>query len=625
MKLSRKFLNDYIDLGAITSLDIANKMVLVGNEYESITKLSNATGVIVGHVLECVKHPESTKLSICKVDTGDAIKQILCGAPNVSTGQKVIVAQIGAILGDIEIKEAKLAGMVSEGMICSLLELGIESKYLTEEDKNGIHVLSDDAIVGSNPVINLNLDDEVIDFELTSNRGDLLSVIGMAYEVGAIYDKKVNLPETNVVMTDSNINDTYKLNVEINEVPLYLAKLVQNVTIGDSLEHIKSRLIASGIRPINNVVDISNYVMLEYGQPLHFFDADKLGTNLGVRFATTGESLTTLDGTNRILSTEDIVITSDNKPVALAGVMGGLDTEVDLNTKNILIESAIFNPLNIRNTSKRILRSEASNRFEKGIDPNVSIVALNRASYLLNQVAGGKVLSGILTHDTINKDSREITVSLEEVNRVLGMDLVSEEILKIFSKLGFKASFNNDFKVIVSTRRLDVTIKEDLIEEVGRIHGYDNLIGKLPLVNIKRGAYSKKQTLVNEINHIMTSLSLNQVITYSLGRDSDATKYATQAFDKVSVLSPISEDKKVMRQSLITGLYNVYDYNKARNTKNILIYEVGNVYYNNNNYIENTHVAGLLYGEYLSNNWQKQKVKVDFYLVKGMMETYLII
>ena len=408
-------------------------MVFAGNEYESISKLCNAQGLVIGKVLECVNHPDSDHLHICQVDIGDSIKQIVCGAPNVRAGILVIVAKEGATLpGGITIKKTSLAGTESEGMICSLAELGLDSKYLTEEDKNGIHILENDAIVGEDPLKYLELDDEIIDFELTANRADLLSVMGMAYEVGAIYNRKIKFPDTTYEATKENINDQYQLDVKTSDCSIYLGKLVHNVTIKESPKFIKSRLMASGIRPINNVVDISNYVMLEYGQPLHFFDADKLGNHIIVRKANAQEEITTLDGIKRSLMDSDIVIANEKEAVALAGVMGGLDTEVENDTKNIFIESAIFNPINIRYTSKRILRSEASNRYEKGIDPNRTEEALNRACYLLNKYASGEVTDDILTYDKSEKESKKIEISLEKINAVLGYELTDQQEKDVF-------------------------------------------------------------------------------------------------------------------------------------------------------------------------------------------------
>ena len=620
MKLSRNFLNDYIDLDNIKTEDIATKMVFAGNEYENVYKLVEANNLVVGEVVSCEKHPESNKLSICKVNLGDIEKQIICGASNVGVNKKVIVAKVGAeLFGGIKIKEATLAGYTSSGMICSLLELGIEPKYLSEVDKEGIHVLDNNAIVGDDPIKYLNFDDEVIEFELTSNRSDLLSVFGMAYEVGALFNRKVNIKEPIVKVVNENID--FNLEVKTDKCLMYLGSFAKNIVIKESPNFIKARLIASGIRPINNVVDISNYVMLETGQPLHFFDLDKI-SKIEVRQAKKDEVITTLDEIERTLNEEDIVI-CDSKPIALAGVMGGLDTEVTSDTKNIFIEAAIFDSVSVRNTSKKTLRSESSNRFEKGLDPNRVRYAIKRASELLQIYADATILEKVLVHDQTSKEEKVINISLDDINKVLGMNLTKEDVSKVFDLLAFKYSFKDIFNVNIPTRRLDINIKEDLIEEIGRIHGYDNLEGKLPLVNVKRGTYSKKASLIKELRKLMSSVSLNQVLTYSLLKEDEVYNFVKAKKELIKLISPMSEDKKVLRQSIINGLLGVYEYNNARGINDINIFEIGSIYYKEDIYKEDTYLSGLLSGNYLYNNWQGKKVEVDFYLLKGIIENIM--
>ncbi|MDD2434959.1 MAG: phenylalanine--tRNA ligase subunit beta [Bacilli bacterium] len=626
MKLSKKFLNDFIDIENIDYHELADKMVLVGNEYESIKRISEATNVVVGYIKECRKHPESTKLSICKVDIGDKVVQILCGAPNVKQDQYVAVAKVGAILpGNVEIKKAQLAGMESNGMICALDELGIDSKYLTEEDKTGIHPLMGIPEIGEDAIKYLGYDDEVIDFELTANRGDLLSIRGMAYEVGAIYGKEVKLPDTKVEEIKDNIKDEHTLTVKTDNCSIYLAKKVKNIKIMESPNFIKSRLMASGIRPINNVVDISNYVMLEYGQPLHFFDADKIGRDVIVRMANQGETLVTLDGKERTLSDRDIVIANPEGAVGLAGVMGGLNTEITSDTNSIFIESAIFDPIHIRNTSKEILRSEASNRYEKGIDPNGSLLAINRACYLLHKYAEGEVVSDILVHDKANKEDKIIAITLNKINNILGMDLETKEVEKIFKDLGFESiTKNNTFKVSVPTRRLDINIEEDLIEEVGRLYGYENLVGKQPITSIKQGSYSRKDKMVKMIRTRLEALNLNQVITYSLVSEKEADQFDINNHEKIVISNPMSEDKKIMRVSLIPSLLSVFKYNLARNIKDINLFEIASSYYKKDDkYVEETLISGLMYNHYYTNNHQNKIIKTDFYVLKGVIENLL--
>ena len=626
MRVSKSFLNDYIKVDDLDFNEVANKMVLAGNEYESVEKISEATGIVVGHVLECEMHPESKKLHICKVDLGNEVVQILCGAPNMRQGIKVPVATVGAKLPNgMEIKKAKLAGMDSNGMCCSLEELGIESKYMSEEDKTGIHVLPDDAPVGADAIHYMGYDDEVIDFELTANRGDLLSILGMAHEIGAIYNRLVTYPENQPKVLKENINDNMTIDVQTENCPIYLGKIVKDVVIKDSPEWMKERLMASGIRSINNVVDISNYVMLEYGQPLHFFDKDRLGDKVIVRMAEENEKLKTLDGQERTLKTSDIVIANEKEAVALAGVMGGLSTEVEMDTKNIFVEAAIFEPIHIRYTAKSILRSEASSRYEKGIDPNRTKEALNRACYLLEKYADGKVYDGILTHDKTSKEDKKIEVTLDKINAVLGMELKKEEVIDVFTRLGFKVKENHAvFHVSVPTRRLDINIKEDLIEEVGRIYGYEHVVGKLPVLETKEGSYSKKELLTKELHHRLQGLGLTEVITYSLVRKEDANKYTNYQNEDITLLDPLTEDRKYLRKSLIPSLLNVWEYNISRNQKNVAIYESGNIYYKENEeYIEKPMISGLLYGIGTNNLWQQEKIVVDFYYVKGIIENIM--
>ena len=338
MKLSLNFVKDYVDLDeSLTVHQIAEDMTRVGNEYDSAEKLINATNLVIGKVLTCEMHPDSDHLHVCTVDIGTEVLHIVCGAPNVAKGQKVIVAKAGAELPDGTIKKGMIRGQESNGMICALFELGIDKKFLSEEDKTGIHVLPDDAPVGKDPVEYMKLNDDVIDFDLTANRGDLLSILGMAYELGAIYDKKVKDIDLSHKESGEDLNKSFKLNVNTPNCSLFLARKVENVEIKESPEFIRHRLIASGIRPINVVVDISNYVMLECGQPLHFYDADRLNGVLEVRQANKNEKLTTLDENERTLDETDLVISNGKESIGLAGVMGGLSTEVENTTKNIII------------------------------------------------------------------------------------------------------------------------------------------------------------------------------------------------------------------------------------------------------------------------------------------------
>ena len=619
MRVSNSWLKELVDVD-VDAKEIADNMLRVGNEYESINELCPATGLVVGRVVSKRPHPDSDHLNICEVDLGDKIYQIVCGAPNVEVNQKVIVSKVGAKLPAGEIKQTVIRGVESNGMICSLAELGLESKYVREEDKKGIHVLPEDAPVGIDAKEYLGLNDIYVDYDLTANRSDLLSMLGMAYEVGAIYDKKVKLPVNSVSEISDKTSNYIDIECKTNECKAYMSRIVRNVSIKESPDFIKSRLMSCGIRPINNVVDISNYVMLEYGQPLHFFDLDKVGNKVVIRQASNGEEITTLDGIKRILKDSDIVICDKEKPIALAGVMGGLDSEVTMDTKNILIESAIFNPYNIRYTSKEILRSEASIRFEKGVDPSRTKEALNRAAYLLNMYADGEILSGIVGFNNKDLDDKEIEITTEKINKVLGMEVSTEEIKSIFSRLGFSyKEKDNIFKVYVPSRRLDISIKEDLIEEVGRIHGYDNMKGKLPVLPIKSGRYLPKNKYIKDIKNRLYSLGLNEVITYSLVNKDEIEMFKDKSFEYIKVLSPLTEDKSIMRYSLIPSLLKISDYNISRNIKDVCIFETSKIYYMEEGYKEINKLGILMTGSYVEKTWEN-KIFVDFYTIKGVLE-----
>lgn len=619
MKLSLNFVKDYVDID-VPVKTLAEDMTRVGNEYDYAGNLIEATKLVIGEVVSCKDHPDSDHLHVCKVNIGKEVLNIVCGAPNVREGLKVIVALDGACLpGDVKIKKGNIRGEESNGMLCSLQELGIENKFLTDADKNGIHELGNDAVIGEDPIKYLKLDDSVIDFELTANRGDLLSILGMAYEIGAIYDKKVKDIDLSYNEQGKDINNKFSIEINTDNCSLFLSKKAENVVIKESPDFIKNRLIASGIRPINNVVDISNYVMLEVGQPLHFYDADRLENKLEVRMASGNEKLTTLDNVERILDENDIVISDGEKAIGLAGVMGGLTTEVENDTKNVIIESAIFNSVKVRKTSKKILRSEASNRFEKGLDPKRTYMAIERACHLLEKYADAKIVTGLVKYDTTNKENKDVVIKVSDINNVLGTKLKKEEILDVFRRLDFKCT-SEDEKITVSvpSRRLDISIKEDLIEEVGRIYGVDNIEGKLPSLPMKAGSFDKT---TREIRNKMISLGLNETLTYILVNDKDVNKYVVDEFESLKLLAPMTEERNTLRNSILPSLLKVYEYNKARNIKDISIFEIGKGFYKKQEeYKEEAKLASVMCGEYYLG---LNKAEVDFYVIKGVVEEIL--
>ncbi len=620
MKLSINFLKDYIDLDEnIDVKQLAEDMTNAGNEYDEAGKLINATKLVIGEIKECEDHPDSDHLHCCKVDIGTEVLDIVCGAPNARKGLKVILAQNGAELPGGTIKKGVIRGAESNGMMCSMAELGLENKFLSEVDKAGIHELPADAPVGADPIAYMQMNDSVIDFDLTANRGDLLSILGMAYEVGAIYDKKVKDIDLSHKENSEDINDSFKVNVNTENCSIFLAKKVKNVTIKESPDYIKSRLIASGIRPINNVVDISNYVMLETGQPLHFYDADTLKGCLEVRMAEEGEKLTTLDNIERTLKEEDIVISNGEKAIGLAGVMGGLETEITDNTKNIIIEAAIFDNVKVRRTSNSILRSEASNRFEKGLDSNRTYMAIERACNLLEKYAEAEVVGNIAKYDTTDRSDKSIDITAKNINAILGMQITEQEILDVFRRLGFTTTVKDDIITVnVPKRRIDISIKEDLIEEVGRIYGVNNIKGKLPDIAPKMGSYDKVE---RQIRNKMINLGLNETLSYVLVPENEAKMFTKDDTEVVKLLAPLSEDKNTLRHSLTVALHKIYKYNKARSNKDVSIFEIGKAFQKQNEeYGETKKLAALMSGDYYVG---MEKRKIDFYVIKGIAEEIL--
>ena len=476
MAISMNWVKDYVDLDGVDLKELANKITKAGVNVEKVIT-NNLNNLVVGNVLEC-SDIEGTHLHLCKVDDGKEVRQIVCGAPNVKEGIKAILALPGAVLPhDITIKVGKIRGFESEGMLCALSELGLEEEN-GENRKKGIYILPSDAKTGDDALNYLGTNDTIYELDLNPNRNiDCTNHLGFAYEVASVLGKKVNLPSISTNPIKDNIYSYFSLDIETDNCTLYNSKMFMDVEIKESPSFIKERLINAGMRPINNVVDISNYVMLECGQPLHFFDKDKLGKKITVRMANDKEEIVTLDGKTRELICDDIVITDGKRAVCIAGVMGGENTEVDYNTKNILIESAIFNPYNTRYTSLRLnLRSEASLRYERGLNYENTSFAIERACHLLEKYANGKVLSGTITVDKIEKNIKKAKVTKDDVNKTLGLLMTNEDIERSLNNLGFEYEKDNDlYTVTIPNRRLDVEPhKQDLIEEIGRLYGYDS-------------------------------------------------------------------------------------------------------------------------------------------------------
>ncbi|MBQ1786070.1 MAG: phenylalanine--tRNA ligase subunit beta, partial [Turicibacter sp.] len=632
MLVSVNWLSQYIDLNDIDPKELAEKITRTGIEVESVNILSDATNVVIGYVEERIQHPNADKLSVCQVNVGgeDGVVQIVCGAKNVAKGQKIIVAKPGAVLpGNFKIKKSKLRGEESNGMCCSLKELGIEQKLVPTAYADGIFVCADDAPIGMDALEYLKFHDTVIELGLTPNRMDCLSMYGVAYEVAAILSREVKFDEVTVTEVKEAASDLIKVTSKTQKAPMYLSRVVKNVEIKESPQWLQARLIAAGMRPKNNVVDITNYVMLEMGQPLHAFDYDTITSKeIVVREAVAGETMKTLDGQDRELAEGDIIITDGQNPIAIAGVMGGESTEVTDTTTNVLLESAIFDRLSVRKTSTRLgLRSESSARFEKGIDPLRTELAINRAAQLLAELANGEVCTGIVSHNELTIEPVSIEITAAKINSVLGTNMSNEEVADVWTRLNFTYDLNNDiFTVHVPSRRLDITIVEDLIEEAGRIYGYDNIPTTLPATDIK-GGYKPIQLVRNKAHQTLMACGLTQVITYSLTSPEKAEQFLSLPASKkelVKLAMPMSEDRSCLRQSTIPQLLEVVRYNNARTMDNVAVYEIGKVYgQENGTYIEETKISGAVTGQIITNKWQAKVEKVDFYVAKGYVDAVL--
>ncbi|CYC22466.1 Phenylalanyl-tRNA synthetase beta chain [Staphylococcus aureus] len=630
MLISNEWLKEYVTIDDSVS-NLAERITRTGIEVDDLIDYTkDIKNLVVGFVKSKEKHPDADKLNVCQVDIGeDEPVQIVCGAPNVDAGQYVIVAKVGGRLpGGIKIKRAKLRGERSEGMICSLQEIGISSNYVPKSFESGIYVFSESQVPGTDALQALYLDDQVMEFDLTPNRADALSMIGTAYEVAALYNTKMTKPDTTSNELELSANDELTVTIENEDkVPYYSARVVHDVTIEPSPIWMQARLIKAGIRPINNVVDISNYVLLEYGQPLHMFDQDAIGSQqIVVRQANEGEKMTTLDDKERELLTSDIVITNGQTPIALAGVMGGDFSEVKEHTSNIVIEGAIFDPVSIRHTSRRLnLRSESSSRFEKGIATEFVDEAVDRACYLLQTYANGKVLKDRVSSGELGAFITPIDITADKINRTIGFDLSQNDIVTIFNQLGFDTEINDDvITVQVPSRRKDITIKEDLIEEVARIYGYDDIPSTLPVFEkVTSGQLTDRQYKTRMVKEVLEGAGLDQAITYSLVSKEDATAFAMQQRQTIDLLMPMSEAHASLRQSLLPHLIEAASYNVARKNKDVKLFEIGNVFFANGegelpDQVE--YLSGILTGDYVVNQWQGKKETVDFYLAKGVVD-----
>lgn len=622
--ISLEWVSDYIDIKDQDLKELAVKITRAGINVEKVIS-NNIENLVIGQVISCIPHPNSNHMHICKVDVGKTEPvQIVCGAPNVKAGIKVIVALEGAKLPGGVIKNTQLRGVDSNGMICALCEIGLEENT-KENYAKGIFIVKDNLKNGALAIPALGLETTLYELDIHKHRNnDCYYHIGFAYEIAAILNRKVTLPNMTYKTSSDDVNNYISVEVDTPKCPYYTGRMATNLTIKESPDFIKKRLLDAGMRPINNVVDISNYVMLEFGQPLHFFDKDALGEKIVVRNAWEEEKLVTLDNTERTLKTSDIVITDGEKSICLAGVMGGLNTEVTENTKNIFIEAAIFDNISIRNTANRLnLRSEASIRYGKGLSYEYTNYALDRACHLLEKYADATILNSTITYDKLDKTPKIVTFKENDISKLLGIDIKPKDIEHELDRLEFPYEFNNNnFTVNIPNRRLDIDPNvNDIAEEIVRLYGYENLACTLPKVEIKQGEYKGDVKYRKIITSRLRTLGLTETRTYTLTSPSMASTFNYEGKTHLNLPNPMSIDKSVLRTSLIPSMLNVYNYNKARKVSDMFLYEISKTY--DVNYKEESKIAILMKGNYILNEATKVNVKCDFYLIKGILENLL--
>ncbi|UFJ39184.1 phenylalanine--tRNA ligase subunit beta [Brevibacillus humidisoli] len=636
MKVSYQWLSAYVDLSGMTPHRLAELLTSSGIEVDAVeSRNQGVENVVIGYVKERSQHPDADRLSVCVVDVGQGEDlQIVCGAKNVAQGQKVPVALPGAKLpGGLKIKRSKLRGVESQGMICSAKELGLNDKLLAKDQQEGIMVLPEEAEVGADAVSYLGLDDYVLELGLTPNRSDCLSMLGVAYEVAAILGRDVQIPQLELV--EDGADNPLSVRIEAKDhCHQYHGRHFTRVRIGSSPQWLKNRLMAAGVRPINNVVDVTNYVMLEYGQPLHAFDANCVSNQaIVVRLAEPGEKLVTLDDQERALDEQTLVIADPQKGLAIAGIMGGANSEVTEKTEEIILESAYFTPQSIRRSARMLeMRTEGCVRWEKGVDPNRVPLAADRAAGLIQQLAGAVVSKGIAGEVVEQRQPVVVSLTLPHLNRHLGMSLSPEEVSAIFGRLQFAYQYSEEtWHVQIPTRRNDITLAEDLIEEVARLYGYDKIPTTLPFGETTQGRLTRDQSLRRRVRHHLIGAGLSEAIAYSLinpGRLDDVAGLHEQNLHSLRLAMPMSEEHSVLRVSLLPGLLQVAQYNKNRQNHDLAIFELGHVFLSEESTPsqlpeERLYLAGLLAGQWLPPNWNKEKQPVDFYLLKGIVESLL--
>ncbi len=631
MKVSFNWLKDYVNI-SLSSKEIAERLTMSGNEVGKLDVVGGSwEHVFVGQVTALDKHPNADRLRLVTIDLGTERITVVTGAPNMEVGQKVPFAKVGARLIDghtgqvAELKPAKIRGVKSEGMACSEKELGISDNH------EGILILPSDAPVGK-PLAEY-LGDTIYDIKVTPNRADCLSVIGIAREVSALTNEPTHIPEPSHAEEGEPIQDF--ISVEIADPDLcsrYCASLVTGIKIGPSPQWMQQRLIAGGMRPISNVVDITNYVMLEYGQPLHSFDYNQIkGKKIIVRRARNEEILYTLDGMKRDLNPNMLIIADERDPIALAGVMGGAESEVIDPTTSILLESANFNNISIRRTSMKLnLRSEASARFERGLSPELAPIALRRATQLLLEIAGGKAAKGIADIYPGKKEKKPVLLSKERVSRILGLELSTERIQKALESLSFSckpAGTSGDLMVTIPYWRTDVRMANDLVEEIARIIGYDEIPTSLLSSQIPQQVPAPMLSLKEQIRDFLVGCGMQEIVTYSLVSQSTLDKVDPEKNlgPALRVANPMSNEQEYLRTSLRPGLLATFASNENHEKDGIKLFEVSRVYLHRANDLpeEREMLVGILGGPRLERSWLSGEDTLDFYDAKGIVETVL--
>ena len=625
MLISLNWLKQYIDLDGIEISELENALTMIGQEVEKIdVKGENLEKVVTAKIVEKEMHPDSDHLTICKVDNGKEVLQIVCGAPNHKAGDKVALAQIGARLDeDFVIKKGKIRGVESSGMLCSEEELGLGS------NSSGIMILPEDAPIGMPLKEYLGVNDVVFELEITPNRPDCLSHIGIARELGAYYNKEVNYPSTEINgETGEKTEDNIKVEIENSDLSKrYVARIIRNVTVKESPAWLKERVESIGIRSINNIVDASNFVMMEMNQPNHTFDFDKIaGGKISVRSARENEKLVTLDEEERDLATDDIVISDAEKVVALGGVMGGQNSQITENTKNILLEVAHFNPINIRRTSRRLaLISDSSYRFERRVDRSNAINVINRLANLIQEVAGGEILAGAVDIYPEPYARRVATLSFEKLHRFVGKVIPKEEVIRILTKLEVEVKDNGDSLTLTApTYRDDLENEQDYFEEVIRMYGFDNIENILPRLDINPKATMDTTKLYDKVKVIASQAGLKEVINYSfVPRDAmDKIKFTKVPRENlIDLPRPITEDFATLRPTLIYSLLKNAKDNMNKNVSNIRFFEVSRTFEKGEELAsEETKLAFILAGENDKTLWNAKPVPYDFYDLKGIVQ-----